>query len=43
MKQGDISTINLNPTVGAEMKKIRPVVIVNDDTLGKTTLDLHLG
>lgn len=38
MKQGDIWTINLNPTIGAEIKKIRPVVIVNDDTLGKLPL-----
>jgi len=38
MKQGEIWMINLNPTVGAEMKKLRPAVIVNDDALGKLPL-----
>jgi mRNA interferase MazF len=30
--------INLDPTIGAEIKKIRPAVIVNDDSLGKLPL-----
>ena len=34
MKQGEIWMINLDPTVGAEMNKTRPAVIVNDDQLG---------
>ncbi len=34
MKQGEIWLINLDPAVGAEIKKIRPAIIVNDDTLG---------
>jgi len=38
MKQGEIWMINLNPTVGAEMKKLRPAIIVNDDALGKLPL-----
>ena len=38
MKQSDIWYINLDPTKGAEIKKIRPGVIVNDDTLGKLPL-----
>lgn len=40
MKQGEIWLINLDPTVGAEMKKIRPAIIVNDDTLGKLPLKI---
>ena len=34
MKQGEIWLINLDPTVGAEMNKTRPAVIVSDDQLG---------
>ena len=33
MKQGEVWLINLDPTVGAEMNKTRPAVIVNDDRL----------
>jgi len=38
MKQGEIWLINLDPTVGAEIKKIRPAIIVSDDSLGKMPL-----
>jgi mRNA interferase MazF len=34
MRQGEIWEINLNPTVGAEIKKKRPAVIINDDAIG---------
>lgn len=34
MKQGEIWLINLEPTLGAEIKKTRPCVIVNDDSIG---------
>ena len=40
MKQGEIWLIDLDPTVGAEMKKTRPAVIVNDDALGKLPLKI---
>ena len=40
MKQGEIWLIDLEPTVGAEMKKTRPAVIVNDDALGKLPLKI---
>ena len=40
MKQGEIWLINLDPTVGAELKKTRPAVIVNDDALGKLPLKI---
>ncbi len=34
MKRSEIWYINLDPTVGAEIKKTRPAIIVNDDELG---------
>jgi mRNA interferase MazF len=38
MKQGEIWVINLDPTIGAEIKKTRPAIIVSDDALGKLPL-----
>jgi mRNA-degrading endonuclease toxin of MazEF toxin-antitoxin module len=35
---GEIWVIALDPAVGAEMKKSRPVVIIHDDTLGRLSL-----
>ena len=40
MKQGEIWQINLDPTVGAEIRKIRPSIIVNDDAIGKLPLKI---
>ncbi|MDQ3830674.1 MAG: type II toxin-antitoxin system PemK/MazF family toxin, partial [Candidatus Tectomicrobia bacterium] len=34
MGRGEVCLINLDPTVGAEIKKTRPAVIVNDDAVG---------
>jgi mRNA interferase MazF len=34
MKRNEIWLINLDPTKGAEIQKIRPAIIVNDDALG---------
>lgn len=34
MRRGEIWLISLDPTVGAEIKKTRPAVIVNDDAVG---------
>ncbi len=34
MRRGEIWLINLDPTIGAEIKKSRPAVIVNDDAIG---------
>lgn len=34
MKQGEIWEIDLNPTIGAEIKKRRPAIIVSDDAIG---------
>ena len=38
MKQGEIWQICLDPTIGAEMKKTRPALIINTDALGKLPL-----
>jgi mRNA interferase MazF len=34
MRRGEVWLIDLSPTVGAEMRKRRPAVIVNDDQVG---------
>ena len=34
MQRGEIWLINLDPTIGAEIQKTRPAVIVNDNGLG---------
>jgi mRNA interferase MazF len=34
MRRGEIWLINLDPAIGAEIKKTRPAVIVNDDAIG---------
>jgi mRNA interferase MazF len=38
MKQGEVWLINLDPTIGSEIRKTRPAVIVNDDVIGKLPL-----
>lgn len=40
MKQNEIWLINLDPTIGAEIKKTRPAIIVNDNALGKLPLKI---
>jgi mRNA interferase MazF len=42
MKQGEIWLINLDPTVGAEIRKTRPAVVVSDNSLGKLPLKIGL-
>ncbi len=34
MRRGEVWLINLDPTVGAEIRKTRPAIIVNDDAVG---------
>ncbi len=34
MRRGEVWLINLDPIIGAEIKKTRPAVIVNDDAVG---------
>jgi mRNA interferase MazF len=38
MHRGEIWLINLDPTIGAEIQKIRPVVIVSSDAIGTLPL-----
>jgi len=38
MKRGEIWQVNLDPTIGAEIQKSRPAIIVNRDTLAKLPL-----
>ena len=40
MKRGEIWLVNLDPTIGSEIKKTRPAVIVNADALGKLPLKI---
>ena len=40
MRQGEIWLICLDPSVGSEIKKTRPAVIVSDDALGKLPLKI---
>ncbi|MDR3247126.1 MAG: type II toxin-antitoxin system PemK/MazF family toxin [Prevotellaceae bacterium] len=40
MKQGEIWLVDLNPTMGAEMKKIRPALIINANAFGKLPLKI---
>jgi len=40
MKQGEIWLINLDPTIGAEIKKTRPAVVVSDNALGRLPLKI---
>lgn len=38
MERNEIWLINLDPTIGAEIKKTRPVVIVSSNAIGKLPL-----
>lgn len=38
MRRGEVWLVRLNPTVGDEIGKIRPVVIVSDDEVGRLKL-----
>ncbi len=40
MNQSEIWLIDLDPTKGAELRKVRPAVIVNDNRLGKLPLKI---
>lgn len=39
-QRGEVWLINLNPTIGAEIKKTRPAVIISSNALGKLPLKL---
>jgi len=35
IKQGDIWLLNFDPSIGSEIQKQRPAVVINDDRLGR--------
>ncbi len=39
-KRGEIWLVNLDPTVGAEIQKTRPVIVISSDYIGKLPLKL---
>jgi len=39
-KKREIWLVNLEPTLGVEIKKIRPVVVINSNAIGKLPLKL---
>jgi len=40
MNRGEIWLVDLDPTIGAEMKKTRPALIISDNKLGKLPLKI---
>ena len=38
MSQGEVWLVNLDPTIGDEIRKMRPAVVVNRDALGNLAL-----
>jgi mRNA interferase MazF len=40
MNQGEVWLINLDPTIGSEIKKIRPAIIVIDNAIGRLPLKI---
>jgi mRNA interferase MazF len=40
MNQGDIWLINLDPAIGAEIKKTRPSIVINDNILVRLPLKI---
>lgn len=39
-KRGEIWLVNFDPTIGAEIKKIRPAVVLSSDAIGRLPLKL---
>lgn len=40
IKRGEIWLVNLDPTIGAEIRKMRPVVVISSDALGRLPIKL---
>jgi len=40
IRRGDIWRVNLDPTVGAEIKKSRPVAVISSDAIGVLPIKL---
>jgi mRNA interferase MazF len=39
-KRGEVWLVNLDPTIGAEIQKTRPVIVISSDFIGKLPLKL---
>ncbi len=39
-KRGEVWLVNFDPTLGAEIKKIRPAIVVSSDAIGKLPIKL---
>ena len=39
-KRGEIWLVNLDPTIGVEIKKTRPAIVINSNIIGKLPLKL---
>lgn len=39
-KRGEVWELNLDPTVGAEIQKTRPIVVISSDSAGKLPIKL---
>ena len=35
INQGEIWMVNFEPSVGSEIQKLRPAIVVNDDRIGR--------
>lgn len=39
-KSGEIWLVNFDPTLGSEIKKVRPAIVVSSDVIGKLPIKL---
>jgi len=39
-KRGEIWLVNFDPTLGAEIKKVRPAIVISSDAVGKLPIKL---
>lgn len=39
-QRGEIWLVNLDPTIGSEIRKVRPAVVVSSDTIGRLPIKL---
>ena len=39
-KRGDVWLVNFDPTIGSEIRKIRPAVVVSSNTIGRLPIKL---
>jgi mRNA interferase MazF len=39
-KRGEIWLVNFDPTVGSEIKKVRPAIVISSDSVGKLPIKL---